>query len=196
MRLTLVVLCLFSTSARADVVNLGALSFDTFIPSAGGFVGVNAFNISNLTGAFSLPPDFPVLDNLTFQSATLKLSNGQAFTLGDMAAGFLLDSNGNPVVHVPADQTYQSAEFTATLSATQFLLSDGTLFQAGSHSIDIFLFPSAGQNLTVDADNTIIGIPRQLVATPEPASWRSVLVFLAWTAWKRRFSRSIARGPL
>jgi hypothetical protein len=193
MRLALAVFCLFSTIGRASIANLGALSFDTFIPSAGNLVGVNAFNISNLSGAFSLPPDFPVFDNLTFQSATLKLSNGQTFTLGDIGPGFFLDQIGNPVVQVPADQIFQSAELKLTLSATAFMLSDGTLFQAGSNSIDIFLMPSVGQNLTADIDQSTITAQ---VGSPEPATSSSVLILLAWIVCKRRSFHWASKEPV
>jgi hypothetical protein len=189
------VLCLSATAARADILELGTLSYDTFIPESQDFPGVDAFNISNLTGAFSLPPSFPALDNLTFQAATLTLfSSGQApqlFSLGDIAPGFLLDQFGNPIIQVPGDETFQSAEFTATLSASSILEPGGT-FTAGSNAIDVFLLPSQGPDLTPDDDQTTISVTGQM-STPEPASWSLLLIVFAWVAWtlrKRRFSRS------
>lgn len=55
MKFILAALCLFSAMARADIIDLGTLSYDTFIPAGSGFPGVDAFDLSNLTGAFSLP---------------------------------------------------------------------------------------------------------------------------------------------
>jgi hypothetical protein len=62
--------------ARADLVNLGVLSLDNFIPAPLS-PGVNASNINNLTGdrataGFALPPDFPRLRAVTFKHSTLR----------------------------------------------------------------------------------------------------------------------------
>lgn len=185
---------MFGCLVHADVINLGTLSYDTFIPGAAGFVGVDAFNISNLNGTFNLPPDFPVLDNLTFQSASLTLSDGEVFMLGDIGPGFLLDGMGNPVIQVPANKTFQSAEFTATLSSTNFAVPAGT-FIASSNSIDAFLLPSQGPNLTADVDGTTISVSGQLSGTgtvPEPASWSMLLILftcLLWNVCKRNSAR-------
>jgi hypothetical protein len=165
---------LLTPGARGDVVSIGALSYDTFIAAGGGSPGVDAFDIANLTGAFSLPPDFPVTDSLTLQSAVLTLTLGdstqQVFDLGDIGPGFLLDGSGNPVVQVSGDEVFASAELTATLSATTFLLFDGTSFTAGSASLDALLFPSSGNMLTVDVDQTTIDVSAPAAATSEPAS--------------------------
>jgi hypothetical protein len=197
MKWSLAVLCLCSMIARADIIDLGTLSYDTFIPSSGGFVGIDAFDISNLTGVFNLPPDFPVLDNLVFQSATLTLSDGEMFALGDIAPGFLLDGNGNPVVQVPANVAYQSAELTATLSATTFAVPAGT-FTASSNALDVLLLPSQGPNLTADVDATLITASGQLT-TPEPAGWSLLLIPVAWLVWKirtRPFNPPLRKGRL
>jgi hypothetical protein len=182
-----IALCLLATTARASIVNLGTLSYDTFIPPGPGSPGVDAFDLANLTGAFSLPPDFPVIDALTFQSAQLTLTLSDlsqlVFTLGDIGPGFLLDQGGNPVVQVPGGQSFNSAEFTATLSALHFALSDGTSFTAGSTSIDVLLLPSIGQTLTVDVDQTTIGVAGTVQTIPEPASRDLLLLALVWLVW-------------
>ena len=67
-------LCLLSSAAYADIVPVGVLSYDTFIPAGNGSPGVDAFDIANFTGAFNLAPDFPVTDSLTFKSAVLTLT--------------------------------------------------------------------------------------------------------------------------
>jgi hypothetical protein len=179
-KLRFALLCLLPIIAQADTLNVGVLSYDTFVPGAG---GIDAFDITNLTGSFNLPPDFPVLDNLIFQSAALTLSDGQVFMLGNIAPGLLLDANGNPVVQVPASSRFQSAELRATLSATTFAMSGGT-FTANSNMIDILLLPSTGVNLTPDVDTTTIAVTGQAsVVTPEPASWALLLIVLPLMAW-------------
>jgi MYXO-CTERM domain-containing protein len=186
-----VVLFLLGSIAQASTVNVGALSYDTFIPAGNGSPGVFAFNLANLTSAFSLPPDFPVTDSLTFGSATLTLTlsnlSQDVIDLGDIAPGFLLDGNGNPIVQVPGDEVFDSAEFTATLSPLTFALYDGTEFTAASSSIDILLLPSMGSTLTVDVDNTTISLTGTVpTATPEPASGVLVVAGLFGLAWRIR----------
>jgi hypothetical protein len=186
--------CWLATTIQAATVAVGTLSYDTFIPAGNGSPGVDAFDLSNLTGAFSLPTDFPVIEALTFGSATLTLTlndlSQTVFTLGDIGPGFLLDQNGNPIVQVSGGQAFHLAEFSATLSPLTFTLSDGTSFTAGSSSIDVLLSPSSGQTLVVDVDQTIIGVSRAAQPiTPEPASLSlvlPVLLALAWGIQRRR----------
>lgn len=113
-------LCLLVSIAQADTVSVGVLSYDTFIPAGDGSPGVLAFDLANLTGAFSLPTDLPVTNSLTFESATLTLTlsdlTQDVIALGDIGPGFLLDQSGNPIVQVPGNEMFDSAEFTATLS--------------------------------------------------------------------------------
>lgn len=191
------VLCLMAATARAGTVQLGTLSYDTFIPANGSSPGVDAFDLSNLTGAFSLPPDFPVTDDLTFQSVTLTLTlsnlSQTVFVLGNIGPGFLLDSDGNPIVQVPSNEAFDSAELTATLSATVFNLSGGGTFTAGSPAIDVLLLPSSGTSLTVDVDQTTISVSTGApTSTPEPGSFELVLVVSAGLAWGFHRKRSRA----
>jgi hypothetical protein len=165
---------LLNHAAPAATIFLGALSYDTFLAAAPDSPGVNAFNVANLTGGFSLPSDFPVADDLTFGSAVLTLTladaSQQVFQLGDIGPGFLLDGNGNPVVQVPDSEDFTLAEFTATLSPTTFTLFDTTSFTSSTASIDVLLTPSSGQTLQADADFTTIDATSADVATPEPSS--------------------------
>lgn len=167
------ILASLSPPAFADTVLVGSFSYDTFIPTTNGSRGVNAFDLANLTGAFSLPPDFPVTDSVTWLNAvltvTLSDSSHQVFSLADFAPGFLLDSNGSPVVQVPSDESFAAAELTATMSPTTFVLSDGSRFTAGSAAIDVTLLPSSGNILVQDVDQTAISISGP-TAVSEPAS--------------------------
>jgi len=125
----IVLICLLGMIAQADIANVGALSYDTFIPAGNGSPGVFAFDIYNLTGAFSLPPDFQVTDSLTFGAATLTLTRSdlsqEVFDLGNIGPGYLSDQNGNPIIQVPGNGLFDSAEFTATLSTLTFAQSGG-----------------------------------------------------------------------
>jgi hypothetical protein len=82
---------LVAITARASTVYVGALSYDTFVPAGDGSPGIGEFDLANLTGAFDLPPDFPVADDLTFQGAVLTLTfsdlSTQVFNLGDIGPG-------------------------------------------------------------------------------------------------------------
>jgi hypothetical protein len=188
-----VAFCFLATSAFADVLNLGALSYDTFIPPGNGSPGIYTFDLANLTGAYNLPPDFPVADNLTFQGAVLTLTledlSQQVFDLGDVAPGFLVDGSGNPIVQVPGDEVFDSAEFTATLSEQTIGLYDGTSFVADSTALDVLLLPSSGPTLMVDVDQTTIGVSGTVQSTPEPASREMVLLALPFLAWNLRRKR-------
>jgi len=189
---------LLTPAVRASTIAVGVLSFDTFIPPGGdGSPGVDAFDIVNLTGGFSLPPDFPVTDSLTFEDAILTLtlsdSSEEVFDLGDIGPGFLLDGSGNPVVQVSSDESFTSAELTATLSPTTFMLFDGSMFSADSSALDVLLLPSSGSTLTVDVDETTIDVSSAAAAsTPEPA--RAALVLAGCFGlffWSRRAARIV-----
>jgi hypothetical protein len=88
-----------SLPGQANPVPIGVLSFDVLTPSANGFASVNAFNISDFTGAFDLPPDFSASTALTLKDATLTADYGggppQVISLGNIGPGPLLDPNGN-----------------------------------------------------------------------------------------------------
>jgi hypothetical protein len=172
---------------QADVVNIGALSYDEFIPADGDLPGVNAFNILNLTGLLnSIPPDFPVGDDLVFQNATLTLTyaGGPVVTnLGDVFPGLLTDLSFQPVVQVPSTDVIISAEFDATLSPLSFLL-DGNPVTATSASILAVLMPSSGDSLAA-GDAALIATDVEAVALPEStvpeprAAWLLLLGMVA-----------------
>jgi hypothetical protein len=95
-----------------------------------------------------------------------------------------LDNEGNPVVQVAGDQTFDSAEFVATVSPLTFGLADGTSFTADSNSMDVLLLPSSGETLTVDVDQTTIDVSGTVqTITPEPSGRDLLLLVLAGLAW-------------
>ena len=153
---------------RADVLNLGVISFDNLIPAELG-PGVNAFDISNFTdSSFFLPPDFLSLTPVTLKNGTLKLfgSNPQIIALGDIGPGFLA-----PAAVFPDTDNFTSAEFTASLDVTTFQLFGGGSFTANSAAIDVFLNPLSGPNLVAGVGFALITVSNEGTAIPEPASW-------------------------
>ena len=175
----------------ADPIPIGVLSFDVFTPPANGSPGVNAFNISNFTGTFDLPPDLPASTALTFMNAVLEVDpNGgapQDIPLGDVAPGPLQDSGGNPlpVLQFPSTEDFTSATFTAMLSPTTFMLSDGSTFVGGA-TIALTLSPSSGPVLMAGTDDAVIAA-QPAAGAPEPGSFilfGTALAAVLWRTWR------------
>lgn len=177
----------------ATPLAVGVLSFDVFIPSAGQTTGVNAFNIYNFTG----PVYGPILgepyaaDALSFLDTTLTLNvqggPPQVINLGTVGPGILLDGSGNPLVQVPSATSFTSATLQATLSATSFLLSDGTTFIA-SPSVTLNLTPSAGPVLVAGVDLQPLFAQPAGAVVPEPGTMILIGSGLAaiGLAWRKR----------
>ncbi len=159
-------LALFS-AAVAGAVPVGLLSFDVFVEGT-----TNAFDIGNLTGSFGAPPVFPVSDALTFVGSHLNLVLGDGtalapIPLGDIGPGFLAPP---PALEFPGTTEFSSATFTATLSQTTFLLSDGSTFLAASPLLSATLLPSSSAFLVAGLDSLALDVAGQGAAVPEPAS--------------------------
>jgi hypothetical protein len=122
---------------------------------------VNAFNISNFTGIFDPPPDFPASTALTLMDAALTPDPGsgppQVIPLGDIGPGPLLDPNGNPLPVPQFSRTlnFTSASITATPIPNIFLLSTGSTFDAAP-SISETLSPSSGSFFVAGVDSAVI----------------------------------------
>jgi hypothetical protein len=180
------IICLAAPSA-ASAVPLGILSFDTLIPPEdNGGIGVNAFNIYNLTGAFGLPPDFPVVDSLTFVDAELTAARADGTTtfveLGDVGPGFA----DNAGLLFPDTDTFLSATLTFTLSSLQFLLEDGSTFEAASSLVSVSLLPTSVSFLA-PGDLVVIDVAAAPTTVPEPST--ALLFgsgFLLWCSARRR----------
>ena len=163
----------FSVAANCASINIGLLSFDVLVP---GSPGVNAFTLTNFTGdpvanGFALPPDFPVYDFLNFLGSSLTLTSGGPVTvlLGDIGPG-TFDSLGS--LEFPDSTLFTSALFTATLSQTSLLLSDGSTFVVDSPNITMTLLPSAGPSLVAGTDLAVISVTGNVsTAVPEPGGF-------------------------
>jgi hypothetical protein len=171
---------------RADTLTLGLLSFDNLIPSVPGQIGVNAFDVTNLTGDPSGDPTFTAV---TFDNSTLTLPGAAPIALGDITAqSFFFNI---PAVQFPDTQTFASAEFKATLDVTTFLLSDGvTTFTANSAAVDVLLLPSSGDSLLAGIDSALITVSNASAAVPEPNSWLLLLGIILVGAYCKTTSKT------
>jgi len=173
----------------ADTVNLGFVSFDGFIPGTLTSPGVNEFSINNFTGdpalgGFALPPDFPVLDFVTFTNAQLTIEESfgnEFFALGDIGAGTVLSDL------ITASVDVLSAKFSARLEQTvltlTLTLADGSTFMTGSAYVEAAWVPSSPPFLA-PGDFALITVSR----VPEPASWCLLLAVSLPIVFKRRRS--------
>jgi len=159
--------------ARADVISLGTLSFETSIIGAS-----NHFVVGNFTGAESAPPDFPVLTPLTFVNASLQLSHLvsgvlETILLGDLGPGQY------PTIDYLLPDLFTQARFTTTVLAPVFALAGGDTFVPSTTSITADLLASAGELLPGDVVSIDIEGTR-VRAVPEPAA--AVLLILSASA--------------
>lgn len=165
----------FSTTAFGDTINLGFLSYDVLFPGDASNPAVNVFNIVNFTGdpssgGFALPADFPVFTALTFLGSGLTLSNSGPpviVPIGDLGPGPLSPPGS---LRFPDTTLFSSALFSATLSGTHLLLSDGSTFTADSASVTAAILPSAGSSLIPGTDFAVISVNGTVNPVPEPAS--------------------------
>jgi hypothetical protein len=167
---------LIPASASANTVYLGVFSFDNLIPD-GATPGVNVFDISNYTGAFDLPPDFPVATGITLKNAVLKVDiDGGAslqIMLGDIGPGVF-----TPPLTAEFSDTiaFTDATLTATLDNTSLILFNGSTFTADPN-ISATILPSTGQDLAAGTDFAIVTASEAAVTTPEPATASLFVVF-------------------
>jgi hypothetical protein len=101
----------------ASTISIGVFSFDVFVAPANGSPGLNAISISEFTGTFDLPPDFPVTTDLALINATptVEQSGGppQVISLGNIGPGALLAPDGNPLLVLQFPST---TNFTSSVS--------------------------------------------------------------------------------
>jgi hypothetical protein len=161
--------------ARANTITLpvGQISFDNFLPANPPAPGTNAFNVINFTGGF------PVASALTFNTASFSLVSASGIPInvpvGNLGPGPLLDPSGNPLFSLQfADTTtFSSATFTATLSQTTFLLSNGVVATlVGTPMISATILPSSGTTLNAGVDFAVLTVTASVpnTAIPEPGT--------------------------
>jgi len=148
---------------------VGVFSYNTLIPAAPGSAGVDDFEIDNLTGPFTIAPDFPIANPLTLQNSTVVLTrqggSQQTFVLGDLVAGIYTPIS----LQISSLTGVTSALFTATLNQTSLTLIGGVPVQATSSAISVDLLPASSPSLVPDSDFALISIDTQTTAIPEPS---------------------------
>jgi hypothetical protein len=169
-----VLACAVSQPAEATPIAVGLISFDTFIPGPG---GTDAFFVSNLTGdpsagGSALPPDFPVVTFLTFDSPLISWSGptGSPFDFGGVGLG-PGSHDPDPQIQFPDTTQLFSATFTAMLRPPSFQLADGRWFTTVSPAVTATLTDPSGA--LVPGDFVLLSVDAHEVinsAVPEPAS--------------------------
>ena len=175
--------------AQAAQVAIGVISFDNFIPASAASPGVNTFTISNLTGnptasGFALPPDFPIYSALILENLQLTVLSGSgsiSFQVGDVGPGFVM-----PLLF-PDTLSFSSAQLSATLNQTTLLMSDWSVFQASSPSVNVQLSPISGASLMAGRDFQLITISD--VPEPSPFLLISLPLAVGMLRRPRRFCR-------
>lgn len=159
-----------ASAVRADSVTVGVVSFDVVNPGA-----TNAFTVYNLTGTFSLFPDYPVADSLTFAGITLSLTES-----GSSTPFILPDAGpGSEQLLVLDTDSFTQAAFQANLSQSIFVLGDGTTFQADSNILTATLLPSSGVDLIPGVDFAYLTVSGSPVTTPTPEPSTLLLLLTA-----------------
>jgi hypothetical protein len=122
-----VVVSSLASAASAATIPIGFFTFDEDVVFTG-----NSFNITNLTGANALPPDFPLTDLLTFTVTGLtgEVDDGSIFNVSGSA--FTADASGNLQCSEAGDASTGDCNFAAydVVSAT----ISGTLSPTGGLS--------------------------------------------------------------
>jgi hypothetical protein len=134
--------------AFADQVAVGAISYDPFILGQPGLPAVNVFDLSNLTGINSFPPDFPVVTNLDFNNLTLTVfdSGGgqQSFDGGTVSPGFAtLDAQFLDTMGI------NSAILTGSFSVTAISPLHPFNFSSSEESVPITVFQTQMRHANV-----------------------------------------------
>lgn len=164
-----------SIPAAAAPINLGLFSFDVLIPGSAGVPGTNVLNIFNLTGpSFFLPPDFPVLSEVSILNAIVSLeanSNPIAVSLGDLPPG---PYSPTARLEFPETSFIGNVLLTGRLSSSTWTLASGDRFVADSTDVSVRIQNSTFTGfLGAGFDFSIISVSGRIIpprVTPEPTS--------------------------
>jgi hypothetical protein len=163
---------LMGMPSSALAVPVGVFAFDAL----GG--GLNTFSLTNLSGAFGLPPDFPVMVDASLLDVHVELESATgplSVDLGDVGPGPFGDPAG--VLVFPDSVLFTSARLTATLAPASLTLYDGSRFDALT-AIVAELLPASGGVLQAGLDLVIVDA-RPVPDVPEPATFLLVAAALA-----------------
>lgn len=154
----------FATAALASPTPVGIVSLDAPTASAPDSVQID---ITNLTGANSLPPDFPVSTALTFgiTSVTVNFSTGPADVL--TAANFTSDGFGGFDGLTTFDLT--SVDITSIVLDGTLSSPYGTMLNGGG-TAGVTITLSAGEAGLQPGDDAVIYGSPSTSTTPEPGT--------------------------
>ncbi len=194
---SLLLLAMGACLVTAAPVYVGVIAFNELIPSAPGAPGVNVFDIQNFTGAYSFPPDLPVVSDLTILSASLQLYQGatlyDTLLLGDIGPGPLLNLAGDPLAQVAGDLSFTAARLVGTLSFTSLLLDTGGTVDILPF-LDVVFAPGSGPSFNF-GDGVAIRVETVTSsAVPEPVPGWMLLAGMAVLAAHRRWRRTARLG--
>ncbi len=150
----------------SSAVPIGLVSIDVTTPPA-----TAQFDVSNLSGANALPPDFAVITPVSLSSLLLKLTfvGSPPQTLDQ--SQFMLNTDGLSYTgkdHFDLDSNpITAATLTGTFSATTITLSNGTTVRV-SPMFSATIVDASGK--LKDQDFAIIDATSTTSATPEPGS--------------------------
>lgn len=195
----MVLAALFSFSATAATIPMGALLWDVTAPGSTG-----QFDIFNATGPNALPPDFPVTTSVSFSdlALTVNFSDGSTQTFGSSYFTLnpfdLLSFDGSVIPIGGASPQPVDATLTGSFSTTSLTLDGG-----GTATIlSTFSANFGGGSTPLDDGSAAIiyATEGSTVSAPEPDVWAtlavislSLIVFLRknWLGTLRRLMPSM-----
>jgi len=192
--LSLFAVTLFAAApAQPATFNVGLLSWDILVPEQSPQLGVNVFNIQNLTGTASLPPDFPVSTSLVFNNLTLTIvtpSGSSDILLGSLVPG---GSLSNPALQFASNILINSAALSGTFTPLIFAVTGLGSHTAASAAFLYVLNPETGSTLQAGIDLGVLTVDADPVSViPEPATL-TLLFSGALAGWLRHRLRKTAQ---
>lgn len=162
----LTVLC---SRARADTIDIGALTF------APGFLTPVEFDVFNQTGSQSTPPAFPVLSTLKFTQLSIIATRPDNSTLsflvnGAFGPGLVVGVSGvSPFLpNNPTDANFVSVALSGTVDLSQVSVN-GNLVQFDPGSVTALLKAAPGQILNpLGSQSALITVTTPTI--PEPST--------------------------
>lgn len=175
-----VAIFLATWAAQLPAAPVGLFSYDQLSSN------VMVFSVFNLTGAFSLPPDFPVESDLPFTSVTLDVT----YASGTQETR-MLSSSLDPGIYSPAD--FEFGAFTQIISATLSGIFGASTIRVGGSvqpllETDFLVTLNAAPGSTLQAGD-FANIIASTQAIPEPATASllicAAIILLTWSVFVR-----------
>ncbi len=162
----LAAMVMFSAAFGFADTMVGTLAFEQIFAAQQDVPGINGFVITNNTGSFALPPDFPETTAVTFTNVVLTLNQGNGsssvFNIGSIAPGAYVDGTGVTPFRYADLLSFSSATISGDFSGIT-----GSFFAN--------LLPGSGNSLVAHSDWVAIYAksstsPLDPSPVPEPSS--------------------------